>query len=81
MKRSPDGAFLAYSTYPRLVVWRAEASGGSFRKVYEQSGATGAETSGAGLWTQDGLIYANAYATAAVSQDDGLTWTIIQTWH
>lgn len=81
MKRSPNGAILAYSTYPRLVVWRAEASGGPFRMVYQQSGAFEAETSGAGLWTQDELVYANANATAAVSEDDGLTWTTIQTWN
>ena len=80
MKRSPDGALLAYSIYPRLIVWRAEASGGAFRKVYEQSGASQAETTGAGLWTQDDLVYATANATVAVSDDDGLTWTTIQTW-
>jgi hypothetical protein len=80
MKRSPDGAYLAYSTYPELVIWRAEAAGGPFRKVYEQSGKNAAETSGAGLWTQDGLVYANAYATAAISEDDGLSWTTIHNW-
>ena len=81
MKRSPGGAFLAYSTFPRLVVWRADASGGPFRKVYEQSRATVDETSGAGLWTQEGLVYANANGAAAISQDDGLTWTTIDRWH
>jgi hypothetical protein len=80
LRRSPDGAFLAYLIYPRLVVWRAEASGGPFQLVYEQPGETDVETSGAGLWTQDGLVYANANATAAVSEDDGLTWTTTQTW-
>jgi hypothetical protein len=80
MKRSPDGAYLAYSTYPRLVVWRAEPSGGPFREVYEQPGGNLGETSGAGLWTEDGLLYANAYAVAAISKDDGLTWTTIRTW-
>ena len=46
MTRSPDGALLAWATYPHLVVWRAEASGGGFRQVYE---ASGPETAGAGL--------------------------------
>lgn len=80
MKRSPDGAFLAYSIYPRLIVWRAEATRGPFRKVYEQPGTTAEETSGAGLWTRDGLVYANANATAAVSENNGLTWKTIQRW-
>ena len=80
MKRSPDGALLAYSIYPRLVVWRAEASGGPFRQVYEQSGESRSETTGAGLWTQDELIYATANATAAVSDDDGRTWATVETW-
>ena len=48
MKRSPDGAYLAYSICPRLVVWRAEAAGGQFRKVYEQPGEDIPETTGAG---------------------------------
>jgi hypothetical protein len=80
MKRSPGGAYLAYSIYPRLVVWRAEAAGGQFRKVYEQPGEDIPETTGSGLWTQDDLVYANANATAAVSADDGLTWTTVRTW-
>ncbi len=80
LRRSPDGAFLACSIYPRLVVWRAEASGGPFRVVYEQSGESEAETSGAGIWTQDELVYATENATVAVSDDDGLTWTTIRTW-
>jgi hypothetical protein len=80
MKRSPDGAFLAYLIYPRLSVWRAEESGGPFRQVYEQPVETGVQTSGAGLWAQDGLVYASSNATAAVSEDDGLTWTTVQTW-
>jgi hypothetical protein len=80
MHRSPDGAYLAYRSYPRLVVWRAEASGGPFRKVYEQEDERSPETSGAGLWVQDDLVYVNANATAAVSADDGLTWTTVRTW-
>ncbi|WP_107767500.1 hypothetical protein [Nocardioides terrigena] len=80
MKRSPDGAYLAYSIWPRLVVWRAEAAGGQFRKVYEQPAEDIPETTGSGLWTQDDLVYANANATAAVSADDGLTWTTVRTW-
>ncbi len=80
IRRSPDGALLASSSYPRLIVWRAEASGGPFREVYEQSGESQAETSGAGLWTQGDLVYAIANATVAVSDDDGLTWTTIETW-
>ena len=79
-QRSPDGAYLAYSIYPRLTVWRAEASGGPFRQVYAQSGESGPETTGAGLWTQDELVFATANATVAVSDDDGLTWTTIETW-
>ena len=80
MKRSPDGALLAYSIYPRLIVWRAEASGGPFVKVFEQSGGSLAETTGAGLWTQDDLVYATANATVAVSDDDGRTWETVDTW-
>jgi hypothetical protein len=77
MTRSPDGALLAWTTYPHLVVWRAEASGGGFRQVYE---AFGPETAGAGLWTQDALVHASGSATAAVSEDGGLTWTTIESW-
>ena len=80
VRRSPDGAYLATSTYPQLIVWRAEATGGPFRMVYEQAPTSGANTSGAGLWTQDDLVYATANATVAVSHDDGLTWRTIETW-
>jgi hypothetical protein len=80
ISRSPDGAYLAYNIYPRLVVRRAEESGGAFRVVYEQPEGSGAETTGAGLWMQDDLVYATANATVAVSDDDGLTWTTIETW-
>ena len=80
LRRAPDGAYLATSTYPTLVVWRAEASGGPFRKVYEQPATTAGETSGAGLWVQDDLVYANGFATAAVSDDSGLTWTTVRGW-
>ena len=80
VQRTADGTLLACSIYPRLVVWRAEESGGPFRKVYEQQGAGLAETSGAGLWTQGNLVRASANATVAVSEDDGLTWTTIRGW-
>jgi hypothetical protein len=81
MRRSPDGAFVACSIYPRLTVWRAEAAGGPFEQVYEESGASSAETSGAGLWAdREGLLYATANARVAVSDDDGRTWTTIKTW-
>jgi hypothetical protein len=79
MRWSPDGALLAYSTYPRLAVWRAEAAGGPFVQVYEESGPT--ETSGAGLWSySEGLVYATANALVAVSDDDGRTWATVETW-
>lgn len=77
MMRSPDGALLAWTEYPRLVVWRAEASGGGFRQVHE---ASGPETYGGGLWAQDDVVYANGNGSAAVSDDDGLTWTTIDSW-
>ena len=80
VRRSPAGAYLATSTWPTLSVWRAEETGGPFRLVYEQPAGSVAETSGAGLWTQGGVVYANSNATAAISYDDGLTWTTIQTW-
>ena len=77
MTRSPDGALLAWMVYPHLVVWRAEASGGGFHKVLEVHGL---ELAGGGLWTQDGLVYANGSGTAALSEDGGLTWSFIETW-
>lgn len=80
VRRSPAGAYLATSTWPTLSVWRADETGGPFRLVYEQPAGSVADTSGAGLWTQDGIVYANSNATAAISYDDGLTWTSIQTW-
>ena len=80
VRRSPAGAYLATSTWPTLSVWRAEDTGGPFRLVYEQPAGSVAETSGAGLWTQGGVVYANSNATAAISNDDGLTSTTIQTW-
>ena len=80
MRRSPDGAILACSFYPRLVVWRADASGGPFRVVFEEPQDSGPETSGAGLWTQGDTVYATANGTVAVSDDDGLTWATIRTW-
>lgn len=76
--RSPDGALIAYSIFPQLVVWRAEASEGSFQQVFEAPSAH--ETSGSGLWTQDGLLYANATGVAAVSDDYGRSWTAIENW-
>ena len=77
-----DDSFARWRTarlddYPHLVVWRAEASGGGFRRVHE---ARGPELAGAGLWTQDDVVYANGSGTAAVSDDGGLTWTTIQSW-
>ena len=77
MLRSPDGALLAWAEGPRLVVWRAEASGGGFREVHE---ASGPETSGGGVWVQDDVVYASGHGTAAVSVDGGRTWTTIDTW-
>ena len=75
--RSPDDALLAWTYYPRLAVWRAEASGGGFRQVLE---APGSELAGAGLLTQDGLVYASGSGISAVSEDGGQTWTTIETW-
>ena len=77
MTRSPDGALLAWTYYPHLVVWRADVSGGGFRRVLE---APGPDLEGAGLLTQDGLVYANGSGVSAVSEDGGLTWSTIQTW-
>ena len=77
MTRSPDGALLAWTVYPHLVVWRAEASEGGFHRVHE---ASGPELAGAGLWTQDGLVYANGSGTAALSEDGGRTWRTIENW-
>jgi hypothetical protein len=78
MMRSPDGALLAWAEYPRrLVVWRAEASGGGFRQVHQ---ASGPETYGGGLWVRDDVVYANGHGAAAVSDDGGLTWTTIDSW-
>ena len=77
MIRAPDGALLAWTYYPHLVVWRAEASGGAFRQVLE---APGSELGGAGLLTQDSLVYANGSGISAVSEDGGQTWTIIDIW-
>ena len=78
----PDDALAGRGTarldrVPRLVVWRAEASGGGFRQVYE---ASGPETYGGGLWVQDDVVYANGHGAAAVSDDGGLTWTTIHSW-
>jgi hypothetical protein len=77
MTRTPDGALLAWTSYPHVVVWRAEASGGGFRRVHE---AVGPELAGAGLWIQDGVIYVNGSGTAALSSDGGLTWSAIESW-
>lgn len=76
--RSPDGALLMCTTDDTLVVSRAEASGGPFRKVYEASPF--ANEPCAGIGTQGGLVYLNAGDIAAVSKDDGRTWTTIGTW-
>lgn len=78
--RAPSGTYFVSSIYPRLRVWRGEASGGAFREVYQQPELDVPETTGAGLWTQGDLVYVSAYATVAVSADDGLTWRTIQTW-
>jgi hypothetical protein len=80
VRRSPGGAFLAVSIYPRLVVWRAGAESGGFEEVYRQPGRAGGETSGAGLWTDGDLVHVSGFATAAVSADDGLTWTTVREW-
>ncbi|HET7734470.1 MAG TPA: hypothetical protein VFK52_00725 [Nocardioidaceae bacterium] len=78
--RAPDGALLAYSSYPRFEVWRAEAANGPFVQVYDGPGAAGGETSGAGMRIQDGFVYAAADRAAAMSSDNGLTWTAVSTW-
>jgi hypothetical protein len=80
VRRSPGGAFLAVSVYPHLVVWRAGAESGGFEEVYRQPGRPGAETSGAGLWRDGDLVHVSGFATAAVSADDGLTWTTVREW-
>lgn len=80
VRRSPTGTIFAVSIYPDLVVWRADADEGAFEEVYRQPGQPGAETSGAGLWTDGDLVHVSGFATAAVSADDGLTWTTVRTW-
>ena len=80
VKRAPSGTYFVSSTYPRLQVWRGEASGGAFREVYQQPELDVPETTGAGLWTHGDLVYVSGYATVAVSDDDGLTWRTVQTW-
>jgi hypothetical protein len=77
MTRSPDGALLAWSSYPHLVVWRAEGSGAGFQRVYA---VRGPELAGAGLWTQSDVVHANGSGAAGISVDGGLTWTTIQDW-
>jgi hypothetical protein len=76
MTRAPDGALLAWTYYPGLVVWRAEASGGSFRRVLHASGPD----LGGTVLTQDGLVYANGSGVGAVSNDGGQTWTTNDAW-
>lgn len=80
VRRAPGGTYFVYTTYPRLRVWRGDASGGPFREVYQQPELDVPETTGAGLWTQGDLVYVTGYATVAVSDDDGLTWRTIQSW-
>jgi hypothetical protein len=80
VRRSPTGTIFAVSVYPDLVVWRADADRGAFEEVYRQPGQPGAETTGAGLWTDGDLVHVSGFATAAVSADDGLTWTTVRTW-
>jgi hypothetical protein len=76
--RSPDGALLMCTADDLLVVSRAEASGGPFRKVYVTSSFGDEPCSGVGI--QGGLVYVNAGDVAAVSKDGGRTWTTIRTW-
>jgi hypothetical protein len=76
--RSPDGALLTYTIGEKLVVLRAEAGGGPFRKVVETESFGGEPAAGIGI--QGGLVYLNAGDVAVVSRDGGRTWTTIRTW-
>jgi hypothetical protein len=76
--RSPGGALLTCTAGEDLVIWRAEASGGPFQKVYTAP-APDADL-GTGIGTQGSLLYLNTGDTAVVSEDDGRTWTTIETW-
>ena len=74
---SGDRARLADEDLMALV---REGDSAAFEVVYEEPDGAGPETSGAGLWTQGDLVYASGNATVAVSDDDGLTWTSIDSW-
>lgn len=76
--RTPGGALLTCTSGAGLVVSRAEAGGGPFRTVFEAA-AFGPDPC-AGLLTQGGSLSVNAGDVAAVSTDDGRSWTTIDTW-
>jgi len=85
MAGTPDGALLAVSTYPEMLIWRAEdLADDAFELVHE-----GATTSDLELTQEDLLheptsvgdrIHVWTPRGVVTSDDDGRTWTEITTW-
>lgn len=85
MAGTPDGGLLAVSTYPELLIWRAEDLADDGFELVHELAATSDPDPAQGDWIHEPTFVGDRIHVwtpwgVVASDDDGRTWTEITTW-